>query len=147
MTLVDLVAQRIESEVPELAGAIEGIAELAALVEQEALPQRDVAAFVVPLGFDNRGGDQSSVNVHIQILAEAVGVVLCIKARGDVKASKALPKIDALVQKVITKLAGWAPDDAVGVFYATRGRLIPGGKGIILYQIDFELMDQLRIVS
>ncbi len=146
-TLVDLVAQRIDSQVPELAGAIEFIAELAALMEEGALPQRDVAAYVVPLGFDDRGDDENTVNVHTQILADTVGVVLCVKARGDVKAKKALPKIDELAHDVVAAVAGWAPNDQVGVFRAKHGRLMPGGRGIIVYSIDFEIIDQLRIVS
>ncbi len=146
-TLVDLVAQRIDSRVPELTGAIEFIAELAALMEQGGLPQRDVTAYVLPLGFDDRGGSETTVNVHTQMLADSVGVVLCVKARGDVKARKALPRIDVLANAVVDAVAGWAPNDEVGVFRVLRGRLIPGASGIIVYQIDFEIMDQLRIVS
>jgi hypothetical protein len=148
-TLVDLVAQRIDGRVAALAGSVEFIAELAALIEEGALPQRDVTAFVVPLGFDDRSGDSgvSIVNAHVQMLAEAIGVVLCVKARGAVKARAALPKIDDLANAVVDAVAGWAPNDEVGTFRATRGRLIPGAKGLILYQIEFELLDQLRIVS
>lgn len=145
-TLVDLVAQRIASQVAAL-GAVEFIAELAALMEEGALPQRDVTAYVVPLGFDDRGDGSDTINAHIQMLADSIGVVLCVKARGDVKASKALPKIDELANAVVDAVAGWAPNDEVGVFRVQRGRLVPGGRGIIVYQIDFEIVDQLRIVS
>lgn len=147
ITLVDLVAQRIDGQVPALAGSVEFIAEFAALIESGALPQRDVTAYVVPLGFDDRGGGDDTVNVHTQMIADTVGVLLCVKARGDVKGAKALPKIDELVNAVVDAVAGWAPNDQVGVFRAVRGRLIPGGSGIIVYQIDFDIIDQLRIVS
>lgn len=146
-TLVDLVAQRVAAKVPTLAGAIEYIAELAALVEAGAFPQRDVAAFVVPLGFDDRGGS-SAVNAYTQVLADMVGVILCIKARGDVRARSAVPKVDELVNQVVDAVAGWTPNqDTVGVFRVTRGRLIPGASGLVVYQLDFELLDQLRIVT
>ena len=145
-TLVDLVATRIRGEVPELTGAIEFIADLAAMVEEGALPQRDVAGFVVPLGFDDRGG-QSAAGAHTQLLADMIGVILCVKARGDVKARSAIPKIDVLVDKVVDAVAGWTPNNTVGVFNVKRGRLVPGAKGIIVYQLDFELLDQLRIVT
>lgn len=145
-TLVDLVATRIGGQVPELAGAIEFIADLAAMVSEDALPQRDVAGFVVPLGFDDRGGS-SAAGLHTQILADAVGVILCVKARGDVKSKRALPKIDTLVNKVVDAVAGWSPSNTVGAFRVTKGRLVPGAKGIIIYQIDFELLDQLRIAT
>jgi hypothetical protein len=146
VTLVDLVATRISATVAELAGAIEFVAELAALAEQGALPQRDVAGFVVPLGFDDRGGN-SVVGMHTQMLADVIGVVLCVKARGDVKARSAIPKIDVLVGKVVDAIAGWTPSPTVGVFNVKRGRLVPGAKGIVIYQIDFELLDQLRIAT
>lgn len=144
-TLVDLVAQRIGQEVSELTGAIEYVAEFAALVEEGALPQRDVAAFVVPLGFD-AGGGESATGVHTQIINEAVGVILVVKARGDTRARPAVPKVDALVNKIVEKVAGWAPNDSVGVFNVLRGRLVPGGRGVVVYQIEFSLRDQLRIV-
>ncbi|UGA45958.1 hypothetical protein HU230_0007945 [Bradyrhizobium quebecense] len=145
-TLVDLVAKRIAARVPTLAGAIEYIAELAALVEAGALPQRDLAAFVVPLGFDDRGGS-SAANAYTQTLADMVGVVICIKARGDVKAKSAVPKVDEIVNEIVDAVAGWTPNQSVGVFRVLRGRLIPGASGLIVYQLDFELLDQLRIVT
>lgn len=146
VSLVNLVAQRISGQVPELTGAIEFIAELAALVEQGGLPQRDVAGFVVPLGFDDRGG-QSVVGMHTQMLADVVGVILCVKARGDLKLKRAIPAIDVLVIKVVDAVAGWSPSASVGVFNVKRGRLVPGAKGVVVYQIDFELLDQLRIAT
>jgi hypothetical protein len=146
VTLIDLVKQRIDSEVSALTGGIEFIAELQALLDQGGLPQRDVGAFVIPLGFDDRGGN-SVVGMHTQMLANAVGVVLYVKARGDLKARKALPRVEVLIGEVVDAVAGWTPGDTSGVFNVKRGRLAPGGKGIIVYQIDFELLDQLRIAT
>ncbi|WP_316200407.1 MULTISPECIES: hypothetical protein [unclassified Bradyrhizobium] len=145
-TLVDSVAARIEALVSDLAGRVEGIADLAALVAEGALPQREVTAFVVPLGFDDRGGD-SATSVHTQMLENAIGVVLCIKALGDTKARRALPPIERLTDSVLHAVAGWAPDDVAGVFRVTRGRLLSAEKGLVLYQLDFALQDQLRVVS
>lgn len=145
-TLVDLVAARIDEEVPDLKGGIEFIVDLQALLAEGALPQRDVAAFVVPLGFDDRGGESIS-GMHTQILANAIGVILCVKARGDVKARRAVPKVDVLINQVINAVAGWAPGNTVGVFMVKRGRLAPGAKGIVVYEVAFELVDQLRIAT
>ena len=50
-TLEDSVKQRIEATVPQLVGAIDEAADLAALISANALPQREVFAFVLPLGF------------------------------------------------------------------------------------------------
>jgi hypothetical protein len=146
ITLIDLVAERIGGQVAALTGSIEFIAELQALMEQDALPQRDVGAFVVPLGFDDRGGE-SGVGMHTQMLADAIGVVLYVKSRGDLKAKKALPRIEPLIDAVIAAVAGWTPGNTSGVFQVKRGRLMPGGKGIVIYTIDFELLDQLRIAT
>lgn len=145
-TLVQLVADRIGAQVADLTGHVEGIAQMAALIAQNALPQADVCAFVVPLGFDDRGGD-SATGAHTQMLEDSVGVILCIKARGDAKAKKALPTIEQLTNSVVDAVAGWGPAAATGVFRVNRGRLLSFEGGIVLYQLDFTLLDQLRILS
>ncbi len=145
-TLVEDVAQRIGAQVAALTGAIDFIADLASLIQQGALPQREVCAFVIGLGFDG-GKAEAAVNAFTQGLTQSVGVVLCVKALGDAKAQKAVPTIDALSQSVIEAVAGWGPSTAPGVFTVSRGRLLNADKGLLLYQIDFALVDQLRIVS
>ena len=145
-TLVDAVAARIGAEVSDLTGRIDSIADLAFLISTGALPQREVCAFVVPLGFDG-GAANAAVNAFTQELNDSIGVVLCIKSLGDAKAKKALPTIGALSEAVVNAVAGWAPNNAVGVFTVSRGRLVSIDKGLVLYQIDFRLQDQLRIVS
>ncbi|MET4247559.1 hypothetical protein [Bradyrhizobium sp. LA6.7] len=144
-TLVDSVAQRISAQVPDLAGKIEGILALASLIAAGAMPQREVCAFVVPLGFDDRGAE-SATGFHTQTLSHGIGVLLCIKALGDAKARKALPTIEDLTADVVEAVAGWGPTGAVGVFTVTRGRLLSADKGLVIYQLDFALLDQLRIV-
>jgi hypothetical protein len=143
MTLVTAIATRIGSEVAEL-GKVEFVAGLAALVEQNALPQREVCAFVVPIGFDDRGGD-AMTGMYTQMLQEAVGVIICVKSLGDAGAKRAVPAIDDLKDKVLQALAGWTPGNTVGVLRATRGRLVSVAKGLVIYQIDFALVDELRI--
>lgn len=143
-TLEQLVAGRIADQVPALTGRIEDIAELAALIAAGALPQHDIFAFVVPLGFDDKGGE-SATGVHTQMIEDAIGVILGVKARGDAKAKKALPPIEQLRKDVIQAVAGWGPDDSANVFFVRRGRLLSADKGLVLYQLDFSLADQLRI--
>lgn len=143
-TLEQFVAERIAGLVPVLAGRIEDIAALAALIEAEALPQHDVFAFTCPLGFDSRGGD-SATGAHTQMIEDSVGVVFGVKARGDAKAKKALPTIGELKKGIVNAVAGWGPDGTADVFYVRRGRLLSAAKGLVLYQIDFSLLDQLRI--
>lgn len=138
------VRTRLSAEVADLKGRVEFVAALAILVEQGALPQHEVCAFLVPLGFDDRGGE-SMANMHTQMLSEQFGVILCVKALGDTSAKRALPTIDALKDNVLHALVGWAPDNVIGVLRATRGRLVSVSKGLVIYQIDFAVQDQLRI--
>lgn len=144
MTLLEAVAERIGQKVDALAGRIEFVADLTALVSAGAMPQRDVTAFVLPLGFDDQGG-RSASGLHTQILADQVGVLICVKYAGDAKARSALPKIDTLSAAVIRAVAGWAPADSVGVFAVKRGRLVSVANGLALFQLDFQITDQLRI--
>ena len=81
------------------------------------------------------------------MLKDAVGVVLGVKARGDARAKKSLPTITSLRDAVKQNVAGWAPDNTAGVFNVIRGRLLSVDNGLVLYQIDFALTDQLRILS
>jgi hypothetical protein len=145
-TLVDAAAQRISDQVDELTGLIEYVADFAALIASNALPQRDLTAFVIPAGFDADDG-QSAVNAHTQGLQRAISVVLVIKARGDARAKTAVPRIEDLEMKVVRAVAGWAPDTSPGVFNVTRGRLVSVDNGVVIYQIDFRLVDQLRIIA
>jgi hypothetical protein len=144
--LIDAVASRIDDQVVTLKGAVQYIADLAALISANAMPQRELTAFVVPLGFD-AGDGESAVNYHVQPLDRAIGVVLAVKALGDAKAKRALPSIDVLEKSVVNAIAGWTPDNVVGVFNVKRGRLVSVESGLVLYQIDFALKDQLRIVA
>lgn len=143
-TLVENVSTRLRDNVPDI-GEVEFIADLAALIEKDALPQRDSGAYVLPLGIDGEKGT-AATGMHIQPTSESVGVVLYVKARGDVKAKKALPAIDIMIDATIIAIVGWAPNNqTVGVFELRRGRLLSASKGLVLYQLDFAIADQLRV--
>lgn len=143
-TLEQLVAVRIDDQVAALKGHVEDVAAFATLLAEGALPQAEVCAFVAPSGFDDRGGS-SIVGAHTQMLEDVVTVILCVKARGDAKGSKALPTIAELRDDVVACVAGWQPaGDAV--FFVRRGRMVSFEKGLMLYQLDFSLKNQLRIM-
>ncbi|WP_420132609.1 phage tail terminator protein [Rhodopseudomonas sp.] len=146
MSLIVHVKERLETEVPALTGKLDYVAELAALTDAGAPPQREVSAFVIPLGADDQGGGgATAAGLHTQTIGETVGVILCIKALGDAKARKALPTIDELGNAVTAALAGWGPEDASGVLMFRRGRLVSVTKGLVVYQLEYTLLDQLRI--
>lgn len=145
MMLIDEVAARLGANIAALAGHVEFVADLSALVEQGVLPQAATSAFVVPLGFDDQGGGTSAVGIHVQNLMDSIGVILIVKSPGDAKARSALPKIDVLVADVIRTIAGWAPDNAKGAFEVKRGRMVSVIAGAVIYQLDFSLTRQVRI--
>jgi hypothetical protein len=144
MLLVDPVITRIDDEVPALKGRVEGAAELAALVREDALPQVMPAAFVVPVGL--QGGRADAVSgLFRQNYVEVVGVVLIVAAAGDATGALALPELQDLVGAGVTAVCGWAPDAAVGVFELRRGALVSLNAGAVIYQLDFGINSQLRI--
>lgn len=144
-TLVDSVAQRLAVQVSDLF-SVQQAAELAALIQANALPQRLPAAFVLPLGFDLKGGE-SSAGAYTGLLQDMIGVVLIAESAGDPNAAAAATTIDALKDKVLAAIAGWAPADAIGVFEPLRGRLVSVSAGTVFFQIDFALTNQLRIAA
>ena len=146
MTLIAAVRERIESQVADLAGRVEEVADLAELVRRGALPQRSPAAFVIPLGFNALAAD-AVTGLFRQSLDDVVGVVLVVEAAGDPKAKRAIDKVDVLKDAVLVAMCGWGPAGAIGEFRAQRGRLVSVAAGTVIYQIDFAIQDQLRIAT
>ena len=144
MTLVADVKTRIDAQVAALTGRVDEVADLAALVAANALPQRMPWSSVVPLGVD--GGEADAVTgLYRQNVSEVIGVVMIAEALGDPKARRGLATIDTLKDAVIAALAGWRPAGALGVFTLRRGRLVSVNNGTVIYQLEFALKDQLRI--
>lgn len=143
--MIGPVIDRLKTQVPELSGRIEGAAEFAALMRQNALPQVTPAAHVLPLGL--RGGQaQTGAGAFRQEVEEVVAVLITLRAHSRT-GREVLPDLDALIRKVIDVIAGWGPDDAIGVFRLARGQLVTMSAGTMLYQLDFALTDQLRILE
>ena len=145
MLVADLV-ERIEAAVAALAGRVETAAELSELVRRKALPQASPFAFVLPLGLYAQGHGEAGAGHFVQAVDEAFAIVLFVRASGDITGGKALPGIDALVWSVIDAVCGWGPDDATGVFHLRRGQLLSAEAGAVIYQLDFGLQQQVRIV-
>jgi hypothetical protein len=142
MTLVADVKTRIAT-VTGLR-AVEEAADLSALIKAGQLPQQSPCAYVLPLGF-NTGPSDAVTGLYRQAYEPVIGIVLVVQALDDAKGRKALATIDALEQLLFERMCGWAPDGAAGVFRALRGRLISVADGLVIYQIEFALQDQLRI--
>ncbi|WP_242095496.1 hypothetical protein [Sphingomonas sp. CROZ-RG-20F-R02-07] len=140
---METVRDRLEA-IPALAGRIQGAAKLAQLTQAGAAVQANTAAFVLPLGL--RGGKADAVSgMFRQSIDRLVGVVLMVRNLGDATGEKAFAELDPMIEAVIEALAGWAPDEAIGVYVLARGELVSISAGTITYQLDFALDDQLRI--
>ncbi|SMH42497.1 phage tail terminator protein [Mesorhizobium australicum] len=146
MLVSDLVT-RIAGEIDALDDRVQGAAELSELVRRKALPQASPFAFVLPNGLIARNQGDAGAAAFTQMVDEVFAVVLFVRASGDVTGAKALPTIDALIWAVIEAVCGWGPDDAIGVFHMRRGQLLSAEAGAVIYQLDFGLQQQVRIIS
>ncbi len=140
--LADLVVARLEAS--QAVERVEGALELQALVEAGALPSAGRSAFVVPLGF-NGGAVGMASGAYVQALTEVVGVVLAVRS-SQPPARAARHALSGLVEAVVAALAGWQPPGAIDVLRLNRGFLVDVRKGIALYQLDFSISSQLRVL-
>jgi hypothetical protein len=141
---VDAVATRIATDTGLV--DVRGAAELSALVKSGNLPQRMPAAFVLPLGLRGSQGD-AATGITRQALNETIAVVLVAPAIGDETGGRALPTLAALIDAVVARVVGFSPADAIGVFTLGRGQLLSVNDGVVMYQLDFTIADQLRIAG
>lgn len=146
MLVEDLVA-RLAGSVAALAGRVAGAAELSELARQKALPQASPYAFVLPLGLIARSEGDAMAGAFVQGVDEMFAVVLFVRATGDVTGARALPTIDELVWAAIEAVCGWGPDAAIGVFRLARGQLLSAEAGAVIYQLDFAIQTQVRIIG
>lgn len=143
---VEPVIERLKLRVAALGGRVEGAAELAALVQEDILPDVTPAGYVLPLGLQG-GVSDAATGLFRQSFSETIAVVLMERGAGDATGALALKPIDALIDATVLAIAGWAPNDEVGVFELRRGALLSLKAGAVMYQLDFAISDQLRITE
>lgn len=144
--IASLIA-RLGAAVPDIAGRVEGALELSEMIRQKALPQAPLHAFVIPAGLVARSQGDAAAGAFTQAIDRLVSIVLVFRSAGDVRGTRVQPKVDETVEAVVTAVCGHEPDDAIGVFRLTRGRLVEFSAGTIFYQLDFALQDQIRVLS
>ncbi len=127
-----------------LAGRVAGAAALAALQKSNLFPQVTPAAHVVPLGIE--GGQPDGFGGQFTLpVTRGAAVILTVRTH-DATGGAWLDRIDDLVEAIILRVAGWTPDsDARGVLTLARAVLVSSDQGTFVYQIAFDLKDQLRI--
>ncbi|MEM6849424.1 MAG: hypothetical protein AAF580_15385 [Pseudomonadota bacterium] len=143
--MIDQVITRLDSEIPELEKRVDGAFEFAELVRTGQLPQGGIAAHVLPLGMQSRGAD-SAAGAFTQEFDESVGVILTLR-NASRDAERILGDLRGFVMRIVNTIAGWAPTGAMGVFRFLRASLVSSTKGTFVYQIDFSINDQLRILN
>lgn len=147
--MFEAIRDRI-ADVEGIKGRIQPAANLSELMARGLTPQGGDAAFILPLGI--RGGSEQAMSgLYIQDVAETVGVVLMIRALGDATGARSTDRLLPIRNAIIRRVAGWSPPphwmegETVGQFRLARGELISLTAGLLTYQLDFVLSDQLRI--
>lgn len=143
--MIDDVITRIEAQVPALVGRTNGAADLMQLMKENRLPQHPVAAHVLPGGLRG-GGGESAANAYTQMVDEVISIILTFRIVGPT-AERVLPELEAIIRNLAQALMGWSPSDTVGVFGLRRGSVVKMEAGTLIYQLDFAISDQWRVIS
>jgi hypothetical protein len=139
-----VVEARLIAACPVLTGRVGTALQLADAMARNALPQITPAAFILPLGL--RGGAaNAAAGLYRQAIDRFLGVVLVVRSAADPLGQMVVDELAPLIDGTIAAIAGWAPDEAIGVYRLTRGELVSLAGGVATYQLDFALDDQLRI--
>ncbi|WP_322895179.1 MULTISPECIES: hypothetical protein [unclassified Yoonia] len=141
--MIEAVITRLKAEVPFLQQRVDGAAQFTELVASGKLAPVTPAAHVIPVGL--RGGNPDVASgLFRQLFTQTVAVALTLRGQ-DPNGRRALQGLDAHLMEIITALAGWAPDDEVGVFRFVSGRVALISRGDFVYELTFSIEDQLRI--
>jgi hypothetical protein len=137
--------RELVGSVPSLNGRVRSAGALSALMRTGGLLQASPAAFILPLGI--RGSEpDAATGLFRQIVERLWGVLLVVRAADDQAGERATAELEPLIDGVIAAVVG-APDepDGFGVFRLSRGELVGLQTGVLTYQLDFAIEDQLRI--
>lgn len=143
MAFIDAIMARVADQVPELAGRIEGAANLAEMVRTNKLPQVTPALNVMPLGVIG-GKPISMLKNYRQDVDRQFALVLTIQTY-EAQGARAQPDIEALIERLVTAIVGWTPQATTrGVFRLIRWWLVNIEGGALSYQIEVAIADAIR---
>ena len=143
---VDLVIDRLKAMVPALDGRVRGAGDFAAVLSSGSQPQAPLFAHVLYAGVVGIGAPAVATGAYRQEIAEGINVMLTIRSN-DRDGQKALDDVQTLTKSILDALCGWAPGEEIGVFKLVRSGLVQFDKGVMRWQIDLTITDQLRIIS
>lgn len=138
-TIIDLV-----KAVPAFQGRVQGALQLSRLQQQNQLPQVTPAAFVIPTGLTG-GKVTAMTGLYAQTVGEAVAIVIVIRSADDPRSARAADPLAAVCWDVIHALSGVVMGDIDGQLVFRRGFLVSLADNAAVYQLDFDLSDQMRI--
>lgn len=155
--LVEDTIARLSSEVDELGGGrLQGALELTELLRTNVLPNAPSWGFVFHNGIAGFSAEMMT-GAFLQAAEEIVSIVLGIRKAGDATGKRIAPELHVLVWKSIFALAGWAPEGEApededgttptGVYVLRRGRVVSLKDGTALYQLDFAISQQIRVIT
>lgn len=137
--IIDLVRA-----IPAFQGRVQGALQLARLQQQNQLPQVTPAAFVIPTGLT--GGNVTALTgLYRQTVGESVAVIIVIRSADDPRSARAMDPLSAVCWDVIHALAGIEMGGVDGQLQFRRGFLVSLADSAAVYQLDFDLQDQMRI--
>lgn len=143
---VDPIIARLKSNVPALNERVNGAGDFAALLKSGSASSAPVYAHVLYAGIVGIGKPDVATGMYRQQTAEGINVMLTIQSN-DAAGRKALDEVNTLTRAILDAICGWAPGDETGVFQLVRSGLVSFERGLMRWQIDFTITDQLRITS
>lgn len=143
--IADTIIARLKANVAALGNRVEGAAALAPLMDGNGLPATTPIVFVIPLGLD-AGRAESSTGTHRQMMFLQWGILLVVDYAGDATGAETMPEVGTIAKAIREALAGFQPGTD-GVLDLKRERLVKLSKGTAFYQLDFNVDEQLRIIS
>lgn len=128
-----------------LAGRVHSASRLSGLMSQRGvLAQVCPAAFTLPLGIGGSRAD-AVTGLFRQPVTWLDGVLLVVRSAGDATGEAALLQLEPLIEATIAAIVGWGPEDMIGVYELAKGELTSMEDGLLTYQLEFSIEDQLRI--
>lgn len=142
--MIDAVISRLKADVPGFGGRVQGALELGALVANGAVPPTTPAAFVIPGGLV-AGAAMAAAGAYVQPMDEVVQIVLALRTH-QATGKAGVDPLKSLIDATLICLCGWRPLPAApGVLTLQRAALVSMTAGLVVYQIDLSLQNQLRI--
>jgi hypothetical protein len=141
--MLDAAIERIEARVPDLLGKVRGAAEFSALVASNDIGQVRNGAYVLAMSLAG-GQARAATGAFVQDLEEGLSVILTQRAEdplGGTGKDWIITQRDA----VIAALAGWVPTGSPGPMRLRRGQMLNVARGLLVYQLDLAVANQLRI--